>query len=428
MNEEYFSACLFLLISRVNKNRIDQYDNEQILNFYSLLKEDYFKDTGIDININIPEEREKLFSWSYEKYRMTILNALIEMNIEILKGPQQIEGETLDKTDLFFYHNISGMISLMIEQFYISSTYCSEKKVALTVLDDKTKKQIIKEIFAFIDPSLTWYNIYLEILNNGQIINITALSSDDKLRIVHKLNMPEFPNDENFVLPMEGKPYIFLTPNNTIQDIRIFFHEFAHFISFANEKGKTPRMLLEFSSCFYELITLYYFQKKGVDSEKLAYVNSRRLLNSASLALSEIQTLTYMLNYIKEGPISFEKEKQKYVESLTGLQNIMSQKLKSILQSDSKYSNVDQIIKSSIDSHIEELILNPFNFHEAYPYIIGNYLAIKMLNNLDSEVLAYMKTATEHPDEIEPFAVFAKLGLDKKLNLKKVEPSESPKL
>ncbi len=405
-----------LYIETLEKENISVNINKDI--YYSKLVDGYFEEKGILLDIN-QENKKIIYNWALDKWRFKILNELLDLMVKRLIHKENINDVIIDSTDAFLYHNVSSLILLMANQLEICLKNHNVNKVNITALTKEDRDIYIKELLAKIDPSLSWYNIYLEALNKNRIVYLNELSKEVKDKLKKKLGI-DLEKLEDFVINIEGINYIFLTLHYNMMDIPNFVHEFAHYVSYMKKTQNIPLTLREFVSCFYELFSLLFLKTKGIKDEELMNINSLRLENSKMIIMDEISLVNYLETYLKKGEITYEEEYQRVLEANKRLVNFFSpEQMAYILKINPDFGNIDKEVKESCDKCLNALILNPWVLIDSYPYIVGNYLAIQMIQNRDENTLSLMKKWAEELDKVDPYDIFEKIGKVDSLKLKR---------
>lgn len=422
MDQELLKSFINLLFIKTKKSSsISANINGDEDIFYRMLADAYDKENNILLDIDKEENKDIIYNWALDKWRFLALNELLNLAINRLIYKEQVSDIEIDNTDEFLYNNFSSLLLIMVDQFGICLKNSDVPGREFSPISINTKNLYIRELFEKIDPSLTWYNIYLEALANNRIIIINDLDVQQKDNLVKKIGIPDLSKLENFVAKIDDGYYIFLTLNYNVSDIPTFFHEFAHYISSIKKEQNIPLTLKEFSSCFYELVALSFLKAKGISEDELLAINANRLKNSASLIMQNISLVNYLKSYLEKGQITYEDEYQSNLDAIKNLTSWFTQEdIDKILEADPDFLNIDKLVKTKCDNCITNLILYPFGLYETYPYIIGNYLAVQMIKILSDDTLAFMKNCTELVDSIDPYDIFEKIEKVENLKLKRV--------
>ncbi len=416
---ECFIKVLFIRTIKRANMAININDNEDM--YYGILRDAYNKENNIFLDISREENKDIIYNWALDKWRFLALNELISLAINRLIYKEQVSDIEIDNTDEFLYNNFASLLLLMIDQLGICLKNSDAPSKEISPISSDTKDLYIRELFEKIDPSLTWYNIYLEALANNRIIMINDLDEHQKDALAKELKVSDLSKFENFVAKIDGVYCIFLTLNYNVSDIPTFFHEFAHYISSIKKEKNIPLTLKEFSSCFYELVALSFLKDKGIKEDELLAINADRLKNSTILIMQNIVLVNYLKSYLEKGKITYEDEYQSNLEAIKNLTSWFTQEdIDKILEADPDFLNIDKWVKRKCDNCIKDLILKPFELYEAYPYIMGNYLAVQMVKRLSGDTLAFMKSCTEQADSIDPYDIFEKIEKTENLGLKRV--------
>lgn len=377
---------------------------------YHLINNEYAKEVGEFVDIQKEADRDLLYIWARENSRFDTLNYLID---RCIKSVMYEENE--EDADLFSKNNLNELLKLMLEQAAIC---LSNKNADIIPVSKVTKDEIgglVREILTLIDPSLDWLNIYEDAKTNKKIIYLNECTEEEKHLLSTKWG-DEILKLENCCITLNGETVVFLTYNGNIMDVCYTLHEFAHFISkIKSNNQKASRNIVEFSSIFYELFTLLVLYKKGYSIKELYSINSLRLLSTLTCCFAHNDIFNYMRTYLQEGAITEKKEIERIDRANQLTLNVIDEAFKKDIEKncpdfwDSKKS-----ARNTCDKTIKNLILHQEELYKAYPYIIGNYLALTAINNfeLDPGMLSKMKYYTEEAASIDPYEIFEGIGCD----------------
>ena len=341
-------------------------------------------------------------------------------------------GERREEVDQFSKNNLNELLKLMLEQASICLSNKNEDIIPVSKATKDEVDSLVREILTLVDPSLEWLNIYEEAKVNKKIIYLNECNEEEKRLLGTKWG-DEILKHEDCCITLNGETAVFLTYNGNIMDVCYTLHEFAHFVSKVKSNNqKASRNIVEFSSIFYELFALLVMHKKGYSSKELYSINNLRLLNTLSCCFAHSDIFSYMRTFLQEGIITEEKEIERIdrVNELT-LSVIDERFRKDIEKNYPDFWNSKKSAKNTCDKTIKNLVLHQGELYEAYPYIIGNYLALTALNNLEIDplMLSKMKYYTEQAASIDPYEIFDGIGCDVS-NLKRstILDEESPKI
>ena len=171
MDQELLKSFINLLFIKTKKSSsISANINGDEDIFYRMLADAYDKENNILLDIDKEENKDIIYNWALDKWRFLALNELLNLAINRLIYKEQVSDIEIDNTDEFLYNNFSSLLLIMVDQFGICLKNSDVPGREFSPISINTKNLYIRELFEKIDPSLTWYNIYLEALANNRII------------------------------------------------------------------------------------------------------------------------------------------------------------------------------------------------------------------------------------------------------------------
>lgn len=303
-----------------------------------------------------------LFTWLKDKERYSLLNILLKMQINRLM-------DTGHLMDPFIVNNINALLEVMIN-FIDSWSIEPKKDITLSTMDLPSIHRLVQEFLTTVDPSLEWLNLYNDMLNNNKLLVLND-----------KQSLKQFMESESACFHSNGNPFIAIELKQNIEDFIAIVHEFMHYISFYNHSRlDISNTLLEASPIFYEYYSLLFLEQKGFNKDIIQHIKTDRMANTYHLSLH----IYDLCNYLKE------------------------------------FIHNEGIVKPKNDNHqtcdrcITQMIVHPDSFFTCYPYIIGNYLALKGIEQIKkgNNILPSMKQMTDDLYAISPNIFFKTVGCD----------------
>lgn len=324
---------------------------------YRVLLSHYLKEN------NREASKEELYKWLKHKARFSLLASLLKIQIQNL-----IHSDNL--IDHFIVNNFHPLLEI-IENLI---TIWSQEEKSTTTLPSMSISEVhtlVREFLIEVDPTLEWLTIYNEMLENN---NLKILNDDP--------NLMALIGRENSCFHHQGKLVITVYLKGNIEDFTAIVHEFAHYINFYHHpNAKICRTLLESSSIFYEYYGLLFLERKGYSREITEVMRKDRIAHTYSISQHIYDICNYLKEFIETHEIKEQTEKDACL---------------------------------TCDQCIIQLISYPHNFYICYPYIIGNYLALKGMEQIASgnNILPKIKELTENLDDISPTTFFQTVGCE----------------
>lgn len=391
---------LILEIKRLGITTPDHFENVWTdQEIYQKIADYYLSYTGTS-----SQNPEKLYEWLKEKARYPLLNALLKTRIY---GFMQV-GPIKDN---FVLNNFKSLVDIMIQIFQVGAEASIYVPATLSKLDRATAHQFVREFLMEVDPSLHWLNIYNEMLQNNKMIIFNDLNDSEQKKMLERTH-----GATNICIHSEEVPFIVVTLNENIADFISIIHEFAHYIPYYhNPQAQICGTLLESSSIFYEYYALLFLEKKGYSKEEIETIHKDRLANIFELSLQIHNICNYLHKYLEIGEI---KEEQELLEAAnnanTALEVLPDEVKKNLFKIDAKIFNPKAAVYNRCDNCIEQMIAHPEYLYQCYPYIIGNYLAMMGMEQiqLGNNILPQIKEFTENLDGISPTTFFQTVGCE----------------
>lgn len=391
---------LILEIKRLGIATPDHFENVWTdQEIYQKIADYYLSYTGTS-----SQNFEQLYEWLKEKARYPLLNALLKTRIY---GFMQV-GHIKDN---FVLSNFKSLVDIMMQIFQVGAEASIYVPASLSKLDRATAHQFVQEFLMEVDPSLQWLNIYNEMLQNNKMIIFNDLNDSEQKKMRERTYGD---GTTNICIHSEEVPFIVVTLNENIADFISIIHEFAHYISYYhNPQAQICGTLLESSSIFYEYYALLFLEKKGYSKEEIETIRKDRLANIFELSLQINNICNYLHKYLETGEI---KEEQELLEAAnntnTALEVLPDEVKKSLLKVDAEIFNPKVAVYNRCDNCIEQMIAHPEYLYQCYPYIIGNYLAMMGMEQiqLGNNILPKIKELTETLYSINPLTFFETVG------------------
>ena len=366
-------------------------------NIYNSIEKYYFEKENKKF-----KKKEEMEEYLKEKDRYNLLNYLITKLIYNLDYFYQ-DSFVIDYFPLFV-----DIINIENMKDQINA---SLSDIEFSYVCDEDIEKMIYELLTKFDKSSKWYQLYCEIKNRGRIICYDKLSQEEQLVLKKKFKITKS-NDINCCTELENRIYIILDNSNTIKFVFNLIHEFSHYINFIYGNYKNPLgFKYEYSSIFYEKLTLDYFSEKGLKKDEIDYLNAMRNCDENKTIDYIFPIINYMEKYLKEMEITEEIEIGYY-------KNI----IENYNERDREYfkNNMPLMLDAKVvstlncDKTINKLLLNFDDFYNLYPYITGTYLASIALSiaREDDRFLDEMKYITENISKLDASYIFNSLGLD----------------
>lgn len=403
MTETLFLKYILLdkleAIGNYNPEFKDRDDTEQYINSIYSLVASYYYDDPIDLVDSLFKmdevEKDTLYRWLRERRRYDLLNHLLEEQYDLI-----ITGTNKEKThDPFIKEYINEIIAVTkIDSLKeLISTEEESNQVSLPKLSKEELDKLVKEFLITIDPSLKWLKIYNDLVENNLIKYKEEVQDDSVIWSCSKV---------------DDKWHIIAPLSNTIKDFRCMIHEFSHYISLINDPKElqTPT-LKEYPPILFESLAIDFLRKKGYPKEITDELLKERKRWTQNNVHDISPTLLYLKDYINDGPITFEKEKKKQADLIRTLQENIPEDLESKLDTIKEMD--DEKIKADCDLEISFILSFPTTLYDEYPYVMGNYLAIKTLERLNEEptLLYTVLDITENLKDKTPEEIMHYLGL-----------------
>ena len=340
------------------------------------------------------EEKEKIIEWLNERHRYKLLNLLLDDQYQLII---QAEDEDVAR-DPYLKDNLDSILDAIQTDFINSPIYLQEDiKEKLPSLTKDELDELCMEFFQKIDPSKNWLRKYNEMKTERIVCG----------------NAPDNSNIDWCVVPY-GNTLVMVAPlTGTIRDFRSLIHEFAHYISLEdlNQNETISPSIHEFPSIVLETEAIKFLEEKGYSKEDINTLRIERIVWTEENILDVNPVLRYLAKYLKDGPITYEKEK---AESENILEQYKSYDNDELIEIISKYVKTDyESLTQKIDIQNTFLLQFPDYVVRAYPYVISMYLAKKTSEKIAAEPSTLYKVVdiTNNLKRYTPETIISQLDL-----------------
>lgn len=419
--QDHELLSIFMIREAIDHDKIDANQIPDKKQLYQEIRNRYLNEFP-----NTNPSLELLELYLRKKGRYPLLNALIKRELNKLVLPQQIEGETIDETDSFFFYNMKALLPVMKKQGAVVLQDLMEKEETMkekiqVKLPYHQLQQYIIELLTELDPTLEYVDFYLQSLADEYIIYIQKEDDLKKRSIIEKLGLYQygisiasFPM--NCCIEIDGQPYLIMEQKNMLDDFSTFFHEFAHYYS-KSKKAKNQKpsnSLAEYFSITYEFYTFMFLRKKGYSKEVLEQMQQPRNQNTYAIGTKLFDLFYYMSTYIEKGSITEEGEIQRQEELIKIQRETFTKEYLEVLETEAPECFHPVLSANlSCDLCIEGLIKNQLSdWYYEYPYLVGQVLATKTIELIQKNQFSIgeLKKMMENADFLDPYDVFVKLG------------------
>lgn len=364
LNEEYEGDYQ---MEKIDKEELQQ----EITYIYYCDRKDYKGLYSYILNPTKKKETESLV-WLNENYRFSLLNYLVERQLELLKKTYLTESKEDDEKQLTDMLRIMVLGDLEVDD--IDQEY---KKIIYPMSKEETIS-LVKEFLIETDPSLTWLEKFCETEQNKKI-----LDGMGKWQCIKK-------SDNNW--------YIETAWQETLEDAIYLLHEVVHYFScIGSTNDKNIRYTLsEFPSLFFEDRMCEFLIKKGYPKEEIEKFRWNRLLRVAKHCNDAEDIIIYMKEQQNKKIITLETEQER-------------------LKEDAKELGItkEELAKSICDENIQKLIISSVLIADTYPYIVGGRYAQALLTQVEEneDIIPKMVSITNRIKDREKDDILNELGL-----------------
>lgn len=201
----------------------------------------------------------KIEKWLNQKYRYDLLNLLIELQTYSLKE-RVLNIHSLEELK----DTVKNILKFLVEEEYLlmDDEVKTPKEITFSMHQDQINN-LCKEFLIEIDPSLDWYQKFIDASTNQTFI---YNQTDLKLAFLNPQQKDKF---QLFEHP-DGNWYINFPANNTIEDSIIMIHEFIHYITETSceKPNQIPFQYDEILTIYFETLMGEFLIKKVTPKKK----------------------------------------------------------------------------------------------------------------------------------------------------------------
>ena len=362
---------LYLFIEYNSSNDIDV-KREDLLKCMAIRY--YIENDDIESLINYLKELSEsntndIIDWYKNNTRYSIYNILINEELSSFsEDNQQLEKEL--KTIFNF------VLSFSSDTLYSCFDDLNIDDDRLYV-DEDLRNILFIGYLNYINAPKDWYEKYNDLVTNGNI------KIGDRSSCCNGI--------------------ITLELNNTLDDVVILAHEFAHYMS-KDFIYPTDSSLLEFCSIYHELNIQNFLVKKGYDIEDATSFSKYRFNKEISNFFGLVPILKDIVRVIQEEGLNREDLRKEKLESVRRVDRIYKDDPRNIVLSDEEIYN---ILDQEIDNRIISIIKEPDFVVVVFQYILDYLLARKVIDkDVDIDLINYI---TVHLSEYKDIDEILKL-------------------
>ena len=302
---------------------------------------------------NQKEVEDKIFKWYQETYRAPLLNLLLDIQIQLFK--QEYSSDILPM--------ITEVNRIIDEESKREEIPYLEKLTQYIPKEESLS--LISEFLITLDPTLTWYQEFLELQKNNKIIEN---KNAKRLKSKKALNWQVLYNGQEW--------YLYAPWQYTLADSINFIHEFAHymFLKGNKESDKKEFFLSELPSIFLEYAMCDFLRNKGHPEEEINKRINFRLSETTNYCMDIESIVERMERRIKGEEITLEQE----IEEIQEIERKMKQKNQNFSFERDYHKTIEEIATSYIDMDIITLLKNSNVLYTTIPYIVGNHYALDL--------------------------------------------------
>lgn len=373
----------------------------------------------LDKYMNHQEEEQiefEIFKAIHQKYGLSLLNQSLEHQKDLfLEYQQQHEGTFLEKNLLPLNSLFQEKVSSIMVQFQNIEKHTSKQ------MDQNKILELTLEFLNEIDSTKILARELEKNINDGNIILWNPMDTEQrkvmKESYFKNVNLDEpacyLEYDEKGVLisSIVNVPLTY-----TLKDVVTIVHEFFHFHNNqASTKKAKEHILNEFSSIYFENLTLEFLKKKGYPKEELP-VNFR-VMDSLMNFILISPTIFYLSYYMENGKVEYSylckivnKVRDECLKNCQEL-NLSDQETKEVLIQNGVYENIEESVIQLIYNLNNILLRWDESIYKGSSYLLGSILAKSaMENGIDvGEILNLSNRMNEIED---PCEVMEKVGID----------------
>ena len=349
------------------------------------------------LDITKAKDKERLFNFLNDIFRYQTLNNGLRDLYKMI---------TEDGKDTFVIDNIieiNDITNQVIKRVSLPEDDENYAKLSHEELDT-----YFREFLLSIDESGEYLDVYNQMINSRKVLYFDLVDDARKDKLRKKLGAH---NDDNvsFILKNDEKAdiYMVLDRKGDISDFRTLAHEFIHYyIDYYNHGKYSHYLLREFPSMFYEQLANKFLHTKGYNIQEVEKLLLYRFkeISDKSVYLSCINKYLRLFcenNFNIDHNIDTARIKEQidnYIKE-NGLTEYEYE-----LKRNDNLSNPSKMAIDYCDVANYYLLIDPFMLASNYPYLIGQYLTIYYLDEVDEKrvSLAEIKDITANLPNIDP--------------------------
>ena len=388
---ETFYLCYLSLFFKKN------YKDDELLKKYELNEEEAYKylyeffrsHLGINLDIDEEDTKELLYNYANNIFRYKLLNDNIECTLEDFN-----KCETSD----YIKDNFDLILNILEDEFDNIATFRDDEERNLAPLSSSDLDKYFKEFLSIIDISGEFNKIY-EHLKEKDVLYLDNYSREQKERLYSVLGIQkDIDYFDNFFNRINDKGIVVLNRKGNIDDMRNLAHEFSHYITFYYNKNELlSNTMIEFPPMFYENLAMEFLKTKGYTDKEIEDSNHNRNIYIYDRS-SKIANINHYIKMYKEhGNVTHDID----IEYRTGQilrfkEKVGNEKFLNLINQSKYEISPDAFASEFCDYANECLSVNSDILTNAYPYLIGHYLANKYMNEYreNPDILDEMKYIT----------------------------------
>lgn len=382
----------------------------------------YFKEQKDYLSLKEYLERKdkkttsKIEKWLNQKYRYDLLNLLIELQTYSLKE-RVLNIHSLEELK----DTVKNILKFLVGEEYLlmDDEVKTPKEITFPMHQDQINN-LCKEFLIEIDPSLDWYQKFIDASTNQTFI---YNQTDLKLAFLNPQQKDKF---QLFEHP-DGNWYINFPSNNTIEDSIIMIHEFIHYIieTSCKKPNQIPFQYDEILTIYFETLMGEFLIKKGYPKEEITKYYYNRILDSVNYSEVLLPILLFIDTYLQEGQITEQGEIKKQKAYEKTYQQLFPDLNKTSLDNES----LQELVEETCDDWNINLIVTPDIIEKTYPYIIGRKYSELLIEKTkkDPTVINDMINLTNDFKTLTKEEIDKRLGITNSVEIEK-QVSKTKKL
>ena len=378
--------------------------------FYSMLAMKYFDPesqfTQLANFLKTRKNQEQMFEWLQQKERFNAYNYILGIIVKDLKAHDLSFFTTMDKI-------LYKMQMNNLKSFFVESK--EDSKINLPKLSLKQNEIFFLGFLKQIHAPKEWVELYFSLKEKNYILYEEPLE-------VGKDNSECFFDQHDQVYKLR------ITQHNNVQTFLNLIHEFIHYVSIL--KGESKFSIIEFPSIYYEKRAGSYLISKGYDPKVVANLLSRQKDNN-KIFLSLTELFLDINRYAKGKPIRreekidlLEKSREEVLEERELLIKVcekcgISLKASSFLEI--QKLDYGKKVDRDCDFYTSAFLKEGFNILHGYQYLIDDYLAEIVFENMDEDIEQAMIEITTNLPNYDIYLILERLNLTEIFTKKETE-------